>query len=129
MVLSKEFDTINYELLLAKLNGYGFDRNALEVIRNYLSNRWQRTKINTTFSYWSALLKGVPRGSVLGPILFNIFLNDLFFVLKDTDFCYFADDTSPHACDISLDELLMHLERDFALTVCWFESKYDFEYW
>ena len=105
MVLSKEFDTINYELLLAKLNGYGFDKNALEVIRNYLSNRWQRTKINTTFSYWSALLKGVPRGSVLGSILFHIFLDGLSFVLKDTDVCNFADDASPHACDISLDEL------------------------
>ena len=129
MVLSKEFDTRNHELLLAKLNAYGFDKNASEVMRNYLINRWQRTKINTTFSYWSALLKGVPRGSVLGQILFNIFLNDLFFVLKDTDFCNFADDTSPHACDISLDELLIHLERDSALAVCWFESKYDFEYW
>ena len=129
MVLSKEFDTRNHELLLAKLNAYGFDKNASEVMRNYLINRWQRTKINTTFSYWSALLKGVPWGSVLGPILFNIFLNDLFFVLKDTDFCNFADDTSPHACDISLDELLIHLERDSALAVCWFESKYDFEYW
>ena len=129
MVLSKEFDTRNHELLLAKLNAYGFDKNASEVMRNYLINRWQRTKINTTFSYWSALLKGVPWGSVLGPILFNIFLNDLFFVLKDTDFCNFADDTSPHACDISLDELSMHLERDSALAVCWFESKYDFECW
>ena len=129
MVLSKEFDTRNHELLLAKLNAYGFDKNASELMRNYRINRWQRTKINTIFSYWSALLKGVPWGSVLGPILFNIFLNDLFFVLKDTDFCNFADDTSPHACDISLDELLIHLERDSALAVCWFESKYDFEYW
>ena len=50
------------------------------------------------------------QGSVLGPILFNIFLNDLFFVLKDI-VCNFADDTSPHACDISLDELLMCLEH------------------
>ena len=60
MVLSKEFDTGNHELLLAKLNTYGFDKNASEVMRNYLINRWQRTKINATFSYWSALLKGVP---------------------------------------------------------------------
>ena len=124
MDLSKPFDTINHELLLAKLNAYGFDKNSLEIMRKYLSNHWQRTKINTTFSSWSALLKGVPEGSVLGLILFNIFLNDLFLVLKDTDVCIFADDTSPDACDISLDELLMHLEHDFALAVCCFESNY-----
>ena len=124
MDLSKTFDTINHELLLAKLNAYGFDKNSLEIMRNYLSNRWQRTKINTTFSSWFALLKHVPQSSVLGPILFNIFLNDLFLVLEDTDVCNFADDTSHHTCDISLDEFLMHLEHDSALAVCWFESNY-----
>ena len=56
--------------------------------------------------------------------MFNIFRNGLFFVLKDTDICNFADDTLPHACDISLDEFLMHLEHDSALAMCWFESNY-----
>ena len=78
-------DTINHELLLAQPNAYGFDKNSLEIMRNYLSNRWQRTKINRTFSSWPSLLKGVTKGSVLGPILFNIFLNDLFLVLNNTD--------------------------------------------
>ena len=73
MVLSKAFDTINHELLLAKLNAYGFDKNSLVIMRNYLSNHWQRAKINTTFSFWSALLKGISQGSVLEQILFNIF--------------------------------------------------------
>ena len=63
--LSKAFDTINIELLLVKLSAYGVDKNSLQIMRNYLSNRWQRTKINTTFSSWSPLLKGVPQGSVL----------------------------------------------------------------
>ena len=62
------------------------------------------------------------KAHVLGPILF-IFLNDLFFVLKNTDVCTFADDTSP-ACDINLDELLMHSEHESALAECWFESNY-----
>ena len=59
--LSKAFDRINHELLLAKLNAYSFDKNSLEIMRNYLSNRWHRTKFNTTFSSWSALLKGIPQ--------------------------------------------------------------------
>ena len=124
MDLSKAFDTINHELLLAKLNAYVFDKNSLQIIQTYLSNCWQRTKINTSFSLWSTLLKSVPQGSVLRRILFNIFLNDLFFILKNTEICNFADDTTPHACDTNLDELLMCLEHDTVLTVCWFESNY-----
>ena len=61
MDLSKAFDTLNHDLLIAKLDAYGFDRKALLLIQSYLSNRWQRTKINTAFSSWTELLQGVPQ--------------------------------------------------------------------
>ena len=69
-VLSKTFDTIKHDLLLAKLNSYGFSKKALKLIHNYSRNRWHRIKINKDFSAWQELLQGVSQGSVLGPLFF-----------------------------------------------------------
>ena len=94
MDLSKAFDTLNYELSVAKLSAYGFYNESLRLIQFYLSNGWQKTKINKSFSKWTNLLLSVPQGSVLGRLLFNIYLNDLFFLLDYTDVCNFF--MTPH---------------------------------
>ena len=76
--LSKAFDCLDHELLTAKLNAYGFSLPALRLVNDYLSNRKQKTKIENTYSTWVDIIFEVPQGSILGPLLFKVFLADLF---------------------------------------------------
>ena len=122
MDLSKAFDTLNHELLIAKLSAYGFNNESLKLIQFYFTKRWQRTKINKTFSRWIELLQGLPHGSVSGPLLFDIFLNDVFFLVDYTEVCNFADDTTFFACDKDLGSLINRLEHDSFLAVEWFQN-------
>ena len=87
MDLSKAFDTLNHNLLLAKLNAYGFSFNAIKFIQSYFSERFQRANVNSNLSEWCKILVRVPQRSILGPLLFNIFINDIFYLIQDAYIC------------------------------------------
>ena len=122
MDLSKTFDTLNHDLLIAKLHAYGFQHDALKLLLSYHSKRWHRTKVNTSFRSWEELNKGVPEGSVLGPILFNLYLNDLFYLPEFAKVCKFADYTTFRVCDSDLKNPIKRLEHGAFLASEWFET-------
>ena len=94
--LSKAFDYIPHDLIIAKLEAYGFHIDALKLIHDYLSNRKQRVKVNDAYSSWKDIFYGVPQGSILGPLLFNIHLCDLFYFLEDLDIASYGNDTTTY---------------------------------
>ena len=106
MDLSKALDTINHDLLIAILYVYCFSMESLKLIKRYLTNSWQRTKLSAGFSKWTKILLGVPQGSALGPLLFNIYINDLFFLTENTNICNYADDATFYARDSDLHYLI-----------------------
>ena len=124
MDLSKAFDCLDHELLLAKLDAYGYSKNALRFIYSYLTDRKQRVKVNGAFSEWQETKLGVPQGSVVGPLLFHIHINDLFYLLKDTDICNYADDMTIYACDNQLENIQNWLEQDALKLSGWFRENY-----
>ena len=75
--LTKAFDSLFHDLHAAKLNSYGFSELSLKMINDDLNDRKQRIRVNNCFSSWRNIVYGVPRGSIIGPLLFNIYLNDL----------------------------------------------------
>ena len=95
----------------SKIKRVRFSLTALKLVHNYLSNRKQRTKRNSSYSSLLEIIFGVPRGSILGPQLFNIFSIDLFFIIEDTDIASYADDNTPYVSADNIDGVIKSLEE------------------
>ena len=120
--LSKAYDCIQHDLLLAKLDAYGFSKRAIAFLKSYLKGRKQRVKIGSAFSKWLEVNFGIPQGSILGPLLFNIFINDLFLFIKESDICNFADDNTLYVCDNTIKEVIIKLKSDLLNLNKWFSD-------
>ena len=115
MDLPKAFDTINHSLLLAKLDAYVFSRASLKLMQNYFCNRQQRISINSSFSDWTEVKTGVLQGSILGPLLFNVFLKDIFLFISKRNLCSYTDDNTLYSSGEDLNQIRRNLEIDFMI--------------
>ena len=104
MDLSKGLDTLNHNLPIAKLRTYEFDTKALHYIKSYLDNRNQRVRVNINFSSSQEIIPGVPEGSILGPVLFKIFVNDLSLLVSNAKLSNYADDNTIHPSGYNLEK-------------------------
>ena len=122
MDLSKAYDCLPHDLLIAKLSAYGFEDSATSLISDCLSKRYQWVKIRSVFSFHLEILGGVPQDSILGRILFNIFINDLIFSIQETKVCNFADDTTLYSCSLNYKEAAHKLCSDTYIVLNWFKA-------
>ena len=108
--------------MLTKLNAHGFSLPALRLVQSYLLNKKQRTKKNSEFSSWEEILFGQPQGSILGPLLFNIFLLDLFFIMGDLEFARNTDDNTPFFVGDDLNDVILKLQNASKTLFKWFND-------
>ena len=127
--LSKALDCLPHELLIAKLDAYGFDKSSLKLIHSYLSNKKQRVKINDRYSLWSDILFGVPQGSILGPLLFNIFICEIINFFEYFDIANYADDSTTYCAGKSAEFVVNNLQQSSTILLEWLNYNYMKLHW
>ena len=118
--LSKAFDTLDHNLLLADLNTYGFSFDAVKFVERYMSEGFQRVNVNNNFREWCKKPLRIPQMPVLGPLLLNIFINDISYFINDDYICNFANDISLCLIEDNFKEVKTILKKNFELLQEWF---------
>ena len=119
--LSKESDCLPHDLLIARLHTYGIKKGFFNLF-SYHKNRKQRVRLNNTYSEWIHILFGVPQGSVLGPLIFNILLCDLFLFLNDIPVANYVDDNTTYCTGLKISDVLIKLENAAKTLLQWFKE-------
>ena len=120
--LAKAFDCIDHSILLNKLPYYGVRKSSHAWLCSYLQARQQRVRLSNEFSDWGEITHGVPQGSILGPLLFSLYINDLPSVINKSKTDIFADDTTIHYSSPSASEVENSLQCDMAAVGTWMIS-------
>ena len=124
MDLSRVFDNLNHDLLIAKPEAYRFYESSLNYIQSYLDHRLQRTNVNNNFSLWKDIFADVPKRSILGPLIFNIHINDIFVFTDNTCLSNYADDTTLYSIGRNENTIRNILNQFFLSLQKWFSNNY-----
>ncbi len=120
--LSKAFDSIDHAILLSKLSAYGLLDTELNWFKDYLTGRMQRVCVDSTFSNWTRITRGVPQGSILGPLLFLIYVNDMPNAISKCSINLYADDTTLYHSDSDPGTVQAALTQDLESTARWIKA-------
>ena len=118
---SKACDSLPHDLLVAKFEAFDTDENELSLIHKYLTNRKHRMKISSCYSDWFDIVRSIPQGSILGPLFFNLFIDDLFLFIERRNICNFANDNTIYSCNINLQTIPKDLKYDMQNILKWFK--------
>ena len=122
--MTKAFDSLSYSLTLKKLDAYGFSSSSLELIRSFFDSRLNRVKINGHTSEWRIMERGCPQGSSFGPLLWNMFQNDMAFHIPDSNLTLYADDHQLYVTGKTYEEVESTLVTQGQQALLWYRDNF-----
>ena len=122
--MSKAFDSLCHTLVIKKLDAYGFGSRSLHLIRSFLDERYNRVKLDNISSEWKSMLRGCPQGSSFGPLLWNLFQNDMSFLVKESNLTMYADDHQLYSAGTKYNTVMSNLSTQGKLAMSWYRDNF-----